>query len=45
MRGRCLPYGEGITYWPLAEALRGRYGRGTRLAGIGGVLSGDEAPL
>ena len=21
--GRCLSYGEGITYWPLAEALRG----------------------
>jgi class 3 adenylate cyclase/tetratricopeptide (TPR) repeat protein len=20
--GRCLPYGEGITYWPLAEVLR-----------------------
>jgi predicted ATPase len=18
LRGRCLPYGEGITYWPLA---------------------------
>ena len=22
MRGRCLPYGEGITYWPLAEIVR-----------------------
>ena len=22
LRGRCLPYGEGITYWPLAQALR-----------------------
>ncbi|TMM21213.1 MAG: zinc-ribbon domain-containing protein, partial [Actinobacteria bacterium] len=21
--GRCLPYGEGITYWPIAEAVRG----------------------
>ena len=21
IRGRCLPYGEGITYWPLKEAL------------------------
>ena len=20
-RGRCLPYGEGITYWPVLEAL------------------------
>jgi class 3 adenylate cyclase/tetratricopeptide (TPR) repeat protein len=22
MHGRCLPYGEGITFWPLAEAVR-----------------------
>jgi len=22
LRGRCLPYGEGITFWPVAEALR-----------------------
>jgi class 3 adenylate cyclase/tetratricopeptide (TPR) repeat protein len=22
LRGRCLPYGDGITYWPLAEAVR-----------------------
>ena len=22
LRGRCLPYGEGITYWPLTEAVR-----------------------
>jgi DNA-binding SARP family transcriptional activator len=22
LQGRCLPYGEGITYWPLIEALR-----------------------
>ncbi len=22
LRGRCLPYGEGITYWPVAEVLR-----------------------
>src|SRR5204863_9348454 len=22
IRGRCLPYGDGITFWPLAEALR-----------------------
>ena len=21
LRGRCLPYGEGITFWPLTEAL------------------------
>ena len=44
MRGRCLPYGEGITYWPLAEALRGRYGDDP-LAGIASSLEGDEAAL
>jgi class 3 adenylate cyclase/tetratricopeptide (TPR) repeat protein len=22
LRGRCLPYGEGITYWPVAEVLK-----------------------
>ena len=22
LRGRCLPYGEGITYWPVAEIVR-----------------------
>ena len=22
LKGRCLPYGEGITYWPLAEAAK-----------------------
>ncbi|MGH3019692.1 MAG: ATP-binding protein, partial [Gaiellaceae bacterium] len=47
-QGRCLPYGEGITYWPVAEAVK-------ELAGIGdgdsvevaharlvGLLSGEE---
>ncbi|GAC1613642.1 MAG: AAA family ATPase [Candidatus Dormibacteraceae bacterium] len=24
LRGRCLPYGQGITYWPLVEMLGGR---------------------
>jgi class 3 adenylate cyclase len=24
--GRCLPYGEGVTYWPLAEILKGLAG-------------------
>jgi class 3 adenylate cyclase/tetratricopeptide (TPR) repeat protein len=24
--GRCLPYGEGITFWPIAEAIRGEVG-------------------
>jgi class 3 adenylate cyclase/tetratricopeptide (TPR) repeat protein len=25
-RGRCLPYGDGVTYWALAEMVRGRAG-------------------
>jgi predicted ATPase/class 3 adenylate cyclase len=28
LRGRCLPYGEGITYWPLAELVRDAVGQG-----------------
>jgi class 3 adenylate cyclase len=26
LRGRCLPYGEGITYWPLAEVVKAAAG-------------------
>src|SRR5437588_7565523 len=26
LRGRCLPYGDGVTYWPLAEILKGYAG-------------------
>jgi class 3 adenylate cyclase len=36
LRGRCLPYGEGITFWPLAEAIR-------HSAGIVSEDSEDEA--
>jgi predicted ATPase/class 3 adenylate cyclase/DNA-binding winged helix-turn-helix (wHTH) protein len=28
LRGRCLPYGEGITYWPLAEVVSDLTGAG-----------------
>jgi class 3 adenylate cyclase/tetratricopeptide (TPR) repeat protein len=34
--GRCLPYGEGITYWPVAEVVKA-------LAGIGDDESVEEA--
>lgn len=45
-RGRCLPYGEGITYWPLAEAVRYAAGvgeRGTTEAALAklSALTGD----
>jgi class 3 adenylate cyclase/tetratricopeptide (TPR) repeat protein len=33
--GRCLPYGEGVTYWPLAEILKG----------LAGVLDTDPPDL
>ena len=36
VRGRCLPYGEGITYWPVADMVRG-------LAGIDADTSASEA--
>jgi class 3 adenylate cyclase/tetratricopeptide (TPR) repeat protein len=36
VRGRCLPYGEGITYWPLGEIVRD-------VAGIGADQSSAEA--
>lgn len=44
LRGRCLPYGESITYWPLVEALRGLYGDDP-LPGIAAAVSGHEADL
>jgi class 3 adenylate cyclase/tetratricopeptide (TPR) repeat protein len=36
LRGRCLPYGEGITYWPVAEMAR-------RAAGITAEMGALEA--
>jgi tetratricopeptide (TPR) repeat protein len=35
MHGRCLSYGEGITYWPLVEMLRG----------AAGITDGDDAEV
>jgi predicted ATPase/class 3 adenylate cyclase len=40
--GRCLSYGEGITFWPLAEIVRGAGGEG----GVAAALAGsDDAEL
>ena len=50
--GRCLSYGEGITFWPLAEILRDAAGVGdddtadevrARITGL--VARGDDADL
>jgi class 3 adenylate cyclase/tetratricopeptide (TPR) repeat protein len=35
LTGRCLPYGDGVTYWPLAEVLKG----------LAAVLDSDPAEL
>jgi class 3 adenylate cyclase/tetratricopeptide (TPR) repeat protein len=39
--GRCIPYGEGITYWPLAEIVHQLAGRDR--AGIAALVAGDES--
>jgi class 3 adenylate cyclase len=36
VRGRCLPYGEGITFWPIKEAI-------TEAAGVSAEESADTA--
>src|SRR5262249_9617289 len=40
LRGRCLPYGEGITYWPLIEILRA-VARSEERAEIDRLLEGE----
>jgi class 3 adenylate cyclase len=48
LRGRCLEYGEGLTYWPVAEVVRdavasgGPEAPGGRPAGLRGLLAGTE---
>ena len=51
VRGRCLPYGEGITWWPVAEVVRAEAGiaseddRATATAKLGSLLEGTtEGP-
>ena len=39
--GRCLPYGEGITFWPLAEILHERVGEDVQ-TGVAELLAPDE---
>lgn len=46
VHGRCLSYGEGITYWPVAEIVREATGIGINLATEGGAeLAAIEAVL
>jgi class 3 adenylate cyclase/tetratricopeptide (TPR) repeat protein len=50
LQGRCLPYGEGITYWPLGEAAKGHVGildsdpADTALAKLESVIGRHVAP-
>ena len=41
VHGRCLPYGEGITFWPLREVIRTLYGEDFPST-IRARLAGDE---
>jgi class 3 adenylate cyclase/tetratricopeptide (TPR) repeat protein len=40
--GRCLPYGEGITFWPLLEVLRTLFGEDELMPKIATRLADDE---
>jgi predicted ATPase/class 3 adenylate cyclase len=48
LRGRCLDYGEGITFWPVAEMVREAAGiadaddAGTARSKLAGLLAGQE---
>ena len=41
--GRCLPYGEGITYWPVADIVRALTGDESTLQEL--LAGEDDAPL
>jgi class 3 adenylate cyclase/tetratricopeptide (TPR) repeat protein len=43
--GRCLPYGEGITYWPLAEIVRRLAGRAEERAIANAAGATPEATM
>jgi predicted ATPase/class 3 adenylate cyclase len=48
LKGRCLPYGEGITYWPLTQIVRAAAGLGAQspaeeaVAAIAARLGGER---
>ena len=41
LRGRCVEYGEGLTYWPIAEVIR-QAATTTGQAGLHDLLKGEE---
>ncbi len=42
LTGRCLSYGEGITYWPLSEIVHELCGGGDLAAGLASRRAGEE---
>ena len=46
LRGRCLPYGEGITFYPVADVVRQAVGEGDVGEGVRTLIEEDErAPM
>jgi tetratricopeptide (TPR) repeat protein len=45
LSGRCLPYGEGITFWPLAEVVRQATGESSREGILHVVAAQPDAEL
>jgi class 3 adenylate cyclase/tetratricopeptide (TPR) repeat protein len=42
LRGRCLPYGEGITFYPVADVVRQAVGEGDVGARVGSLIEDTE---
>jgi DNA-binding SARP family transcriptional activator len=45
LTGRCLSYGEGITFWPLREIVQGAAGEVTRESMLALLADAEDAPL
>ena len=43
LAGRCLPYGEGITFWPLREILGESGAQGPAAEAVGDAIAGDPS--
>jgi class 3 adenylate cyclase len=43
VRGRCLPYGEGISYWPVTEVVKQLVPEGGAMGPLASILGDDSA--
>jgi class 3 adenylate cyclase len=43
-QGRCLPYGDGITYWPVVEVVKQLLGGDTPTGAVAALLGEGQAP-